>query len=91
MLEAALTAGLCSMGSNVLNTGIITTPAVGYLTKYYEASMGVVISASHNPYYDNGIKLFRENGLKLNKESEKRLRYTFQENIKDSKYGKNWS
>ncbi len=83
MLEAALTAGLCSMGSNVLNTGIITTPAVGYLTKYYEASMGVVISASHNPYYDNGIKLFRENGLKLNKESEKEIEgILFQEKYK---------
>ncbi len=70
MLESALTAGLCSAGSNVLNAGIITTPAVGYLTKYFQANMGVVISASHNPFYDNGIKLFQGDGFKLGRQQE---------------------
>ena len=73
MLEAALTAGLCSMGSDVLDAGIITTPAIGYLTRYYKANMGVVISASHNPYYDNGIKIFRSNGFKLDKNREREI------------------
>ncbi|MDD3656698.1 MAG: phosphoglucosamine mutase [Atribacterota bacterium] len=73
MIESAITAGLCSSGSNVLDAGIITTPAVGYLTKYYQVNMGVVISASHNPYYDNGIKLFKNDGFKLDKRSEKKI------------------
>jgi phosphoglucosamine mutase len=85
MLGAALTAGLCSAGCNVLDAGIITTPAVGYLTKYYQAIMGVVISASHNPYYDNGIKLFQGNGFKLDNQKEQKI-----ENILlQEKYKKN--
>jgi phosphoglucosamine mutase len=71
MLEAALTAGLCSAGINVLKAGIITTPAVAYLTKYYKMTMGIVISASHNHYQDNGIKFFQENGFKLDNKQEK--------------------
>lgn len=87
MLEAALTAGLCSSGSNVLNVGIITTPAVGYLTKYYHANMGIVISASHNPYYDNGIKLFEDNGLKLAQQKEQEIEeIIFQEKYKKIQY-----
>ena len=83
MLKAALTAGLCSMGSNVLDAGIITTPAIGYLTRYYKANMGVVISASHNPYYDNGIKLFRSNGFKLDRNREREIEeILFQEKYK---------
>ncbi|MFZ2331024.1 MAG: phosphoglucosamine mutase [Atribacterota bacterium] len=83
MLEAALTAGLCSKGMNVLNVGIATTPAVGYLTKYYHANMGVVISASHNPYYDNGIKIFQDDGLKINKRIEREIeKILFQEKYK---------
>lgn len=70
MLEAAITAGLCSSGLNVLNAGVITTPAIGFLTKYFKANMGIVISASHNPYYDNGIKIFQENGLKISHKIE---------------------
>jgi len=73
MLEAALTAGLCSAGSNVLNAGIITTPAVAYLTNYYQATMGVVISASHNPYQDNGIKFFNGNEFKLENQQENEI------------------
>ena len=56
MLEAALTAGLCSMGAKVIPLGVVPTPAVAYLTRYYKADAGVVISASHNPCEYNGIK-----------------------------------
>lgn len=73
MLEAALTAGICSSGGNVLNVGITTTPAIGFLTKHFNAKMGIAISASHNPYHDNGIKLFQGNGLKINEETENKI------------------
>lgn len=65
MLEAALTAGFCSVGVDVMLTGFIPTPAVAYLVGKYEADAGVMISASHNPCEYNGIKLFDKNGLKL--------------------------
>ena len=65
MLEAALTAGLCSMGANVIPLGVIPTPAVAYLTRLYKADAGVVISASHNPCEYNGIKFFNGDGYKL--------------------------
>ncbi|CFX84405.1 Phosphoglucosamine mutase [Syntrophomonas zehnderi OL-4] len=70
MLEAALIAGICSTGSDVLTLGVIPTPAVAYLTRQYEASCGIVISASHNPVEDNGIKFFGPNGYKLPDEIE---------------------
>ena len=66
MLEAALSAGLCSAGADVTLLGVLPTPAVAYLTTRTEASLGVVISASHNPFEHNGIKLFGRNGFKLN-------------------------
>ena len=65
MLEAALTAGLCSVGAKVIPLGIIPTPAVAYLTRPYKADAGVVISASHNPCEYNGIKFFNGDGYKL--------------------------
>lgn len=65
MLEAALTAGLCSMGAKVIPLGVVPTPAVAYLTRYYKADAGVVISASHNPCEYNGIKFFNSDGYKL--------------------------
>ncbi|MEE1225067.1 MAG: phosphoglucosamine mutase [Clostridia bacterium] len=65
MLEAALTAGLCSVGAKVIPLGIIPTPAVAYLTRLYKADAGVVISASHNPCEYNGIKFFNCDGYKL--------------------------
>ncbi len=65
MLEAALTAGLCSVGAKVIPLGIIPTPAVAYLTRKYNADAGVVISASHNPCEYNGIKFFNGDGYKL--------------------------
>ena len=65
MLEAALVAGLMSVGCDVVTVGVIPTPGVAYLTKKYEADCGVVISASHNPMEDNGIKFFNKDGFKL--------------------------
>ncbi len=65
MLEAALTAAICSVGSNVLRGGILPTPAVAYLAQLHAATAGIVISASHNPVEDNGIKFFARDGFKL--------------------------
>lgn len=65
MLEAALTAGLTACGCNVVALGVIPTPAVAFLTVYLHADAGAVISASHNPYEHNGIKLFSREGFKL--------------------------
>ena len=68
MLEAALSAGLCSVGVTVYSAGVITTPCVAYLTKYGRMQAGVMISASHNSFEDNGIKFFDESGYKLTEE-----------------------
>ena len=65
MLEAALTAGLCSVGADVELLGVIPTPAVAYLVRRYQADAGIVISASHNPMEFNGIKIFNGDGYKL--------------------------
>jgi len=65
MLEAALTAGICSAGADVIKVGIMPTPAVAYLTRFFNADAGVVISASHNPVEYNGIKFFNRDGYKL--------------------------
>jgi phosphoglucosamine mutase len=65
MLEAALTAGICSAGGDVLNVGVLPTAGVAYLTRLIGAVAGVMISASHNPYMDNGIKFFSAEGVKL--------------------------
>lgn len=66
MIEPALTAGLASVGMDVFLLGPIPTPAVSMLTKSLRADIGIMISASHNPYFDNGIKIFDQNGNKLN-------------------------
>ncbi|MBE8949259.1 MAG: phosphoglucosamine mutase [Quinella sp. 3Q1] len=65
MLEAALVAGICSAGGNAILAGVIPTPAVAYLARKLHAAAGIVISASHNPFQDNGIKFFGGNGYKL--------------------------
>src|SRR6185312_8353863 len=70
MIENALVAGFTSVGIDVLLTGPIPTPAVGMLTRSMRADLGVMISASHNPYDDNGIKLFGPDGFKLNDDIE---------------------
>ena len=73
MLEAALTAGILSMGVDVVELGVVPTPAVAYLTRKYEALAGVVISASHNPIEYNGIKFFNSDGFKLNDKIEEKM------------------
>lgn len=65
MLESALTAGLCAAGMHVIMTGPLPTPAISFLTRNMRADLGVVISASHNPFFDNGIKFFDADGYKL--------------------------
>lgn len=73
MLENALLAGLCSCGCNAVRLGVIPTPAVAYLTLFYHADAGIVISASHNPYEYNGIKMFSSEGFKLNDALEEEI------------------
>lgn len=73
MFENALIAGLCSMGVHTLMLGPFPTPGVAFLARAYRADAGVVISASHNPYYDNGIKFFSAEGYKFPDEWEKRV------------------
>ncbi len=73
MIETALVAGFTSVGMDVLLTGPIPTPAVGMLTRSMRADIGVMISASHNPYDDNGIKLFGPDGFKLSDEVEHQI------------------
>jgi phosphoglucosamine mutase len=73
MLETALTSGLVSMGMNVLLVGPVTTPAVAHLTRSMGAAVGIMLTASHNPYTDNGIKIFGADGYKLSDEHEARI------------------
>src|SRR6202044_223679 len=64
MLEQAVAAGVSAMGVDVLLAGVVPTPAVAFLTRYLYGCAGVVISASHNPFEDNGLKIFTADGLK---------------------------
>ena len=73
MLASAITSGLCSVGGDVLALGVVPTPAVAYLVKKYKAKAGIMISASHNPYKYNGIKIFGEDGFKLSDELEEQI------------------
>ncbi len=73
MIESALTAGICSMGMNVTLTGPIPTPGVAFLTRALRLDAGIVISASHNPFEDNGIKFFSSDGFKLPDNLEKEI------------------
>ena len=73
MLASAVAAGICSIGVDVTMLGIVPTPGIAYLTKSLDASAGVVISASHNPYMDNGIKVFSAEGLKLSDREQSRI------------------
>src|SRR5437773_4045901 len=65
MFESAIASGLCSMGANVMLCGPLPTPGIAFITSSMRADAGVVISASHNPYQDNGIKIFASDGFKL--------------------------
>lgn len=82
MLESALVAGICSVGAEAVCLGIIPTPAVAYLTRFYEADAGVVISASHNSYEYNGIKFFDSKGYKLPDKIEDKIEELIVNNIK---------
>ena len=73
MIEYSLTAGLTSVGVDVMTVGVIPTPAIAYLTKTIETDSGIMISASHNPYQDNGIKIFGPDGFKLTDETEAQI------------------
>ena len=73
MIESALTSGICSMGMNVTLVGPLPTPGIAFLTRALRIDAGVVISASHNPFYDNGIKFFSHEGFKLPDEIESRI------------------
>ncbi|MFH1562706.1 MAG: phosphoglucosamine mutase [Nitrospirota bacterium] len=73
MLESALIAGITSAGGDVLKVGVLPTPGIAYLTKSLSAHAGIVISASHNPFDNNGIKFFGPNGLKLNDKIEEEI------------------
>ncbi|MFR0902872.1 MAG: phosphoglucosamine mutase [Anaerovoracaceae bacterium] len=73
MLENALTAGILAVGGNVIKAGVIPTPAVAYLARYYNADAGIVISASHNTFEYNGIKFFNGDGYKLDDLLEEKI------------------
>ena len=81
MFENALTAGLTSTGMNVFLLGPIPTPGVGFLTKSMRADFGLMISASHNPYNDNGIKFFGPDGFKLSDKAELAIEEIMDNNI----------
>jgi phosphoglucosamine mutase len=70
MLSAAIASGICSMGGDVIDAGVLPTPGVSFLTHSEEVHAGVVISASHNPFQDNGIKMFKGDGYKLSDAEE---------------------
>jgi phosphoglucosamine mutase len=76
-LEAAITAGLASAGVDVVLTGIVPTPAIAYLTSQHQATFGIVLSASHNPFSDNGIKFFGPDGYKLTDDQEAAIETAF--------------
>ncbi len=73
MIESALVSGICSMGTDVILVGPVPTPGIAFLTINLDADAGIVISASHNPYQDNGIKIFSNSGYKLNDEAELKI------------------
>lgn len=80
MLGAALAAGLCSVGADVIDLGVVPTPAVAYLVMKYKADAGVMISASHNPYPFNGIKIFGGEGFKLPDDLEDQIETLIEQN-----------
>ncbi len=73
LLETAIASGLCSVGAEALFVGPLPTPAIAFLTTNMRCDAGIVISASHNPYYDNGIKIFGRDGFKLSDELEAKI------------------
>lgn len=90
MLVSSLISGLTSIGVDVINLGLIPTPAISYLVTKYKADAGIMVSASHNPYEYNGIKIFDENGYKLPDEIEDEIEECINNNIeyKSKKIGR---
>lgn len=82
MLEAALAAGLCSAGADVIRLGVVPTPAVAYLVTRYQADAGIMLSASHNPFEYNGIKIFSGEGFKLRDEQEEEIEQIVLDHLK---------
>ncbi len=82
MLETALSSGICAMGSDVYLVGPMPTPGVAFITSSMRADAGVVISASHNPFYDNGIKFFDSTGCKFDDEVERQIEELFFSSIR---------
>jgi len=83
LFETALAAGVCSMGGRVLLSGPLPTPAIAHLTQSMRADAGIVVSASHNPYEDNGIKIFGRDGFKLPDAVEHELEHLMQSDVLD--------
>jgi len=75
MIGFSLVSGICSMGADVFLAGVLPTPGIAYMTSSMGANAGIVISASHNPYYDNGIKIFNQDGFKLSDEKEEAIEH----------------
>lgn len=73
MLMSGIVSGVCSMGIDAWLTGVLPTPAIAFMTSHEKSCAGIVISASHNPYYDNGIKVFNSDGFKLSSEQETKI------------------
>jgi phosphoglucosamine mutase len=95
MIENAIVAGLTAVGFDVIQIGPMPTPAIAFLTENMRCDAGIMISASHNPYYDNGIKFFDSYGNKLNRNKEKEIEALFEDNtliamaqVVDKKIGK---
>jgi phosphoglucosamine mutase len=89
LLETAIASGICSMGVDVMLSGPLPTPGIAFLTGSMRADAGVVISASHNPYQDNGIKFFSRDGFKLPDEMERRIeRLVLDEDGADDRHAK---
>lgn len=82
MLEGAIISGLCSVGADVITLGVVPTPAVALLVKKYNADAGIMISASHNPYEFNGIKIFSGTGFKLPDTLEEEIEAIVLDNVK---------
>lgn len=81
MIEAAIVSGLLAAGCNVILLGVIPTPVISFLTSHYHVSAGIIISASHNPYQDNGIKCIDADGMKLPDEWEARVESKIKEEM----------
>lgn len=86
MLESALIAGICSTGVNVYKVGVMPTPGIAFLTRKLQAMAGIVISASHNPASDNGIKFFNHQGFKLPDEIEEDIEFTMLNRLEEIPY-----